>query len=111
MRNGRNWRNVRHSVAIAKAAHDSARHGQPLPIGGRICPSAALPIAAADPEIMKGPILPGESPAVIRSIQSGRPTAALLPGESVAIADLCRLSYLRGIADAELPDGDFDPFY
>lgn len=60
---------------------------------------------------MKGPILPGESPAMIRSVQSGRPTAALLPGEPVAIADLCRLSYLQGIADAELPDCDFDPFY
>jgi len=60
---------------------------------------------------MKGPILPGESLVVIRSIQSNRPTAALLPGESIAIAELCHLSYLQGVADAELPDCDFDPFH
>ena len=60
---------------------------------------------------MTGPLLPGECVALIRAIPSSRPTAALLPGESVAIADLSRLSYLQGIADTELPDGDFDPFY
>lgn len=48
---------------------------------------------------MTGPILPGESLATIRSIRPNRPTLALLPGESQALADLARLSYLQGVAD------------
>lgn len=59
---------------------------------------------------MIGPILPGESLADIRSIRPNRPTLALLPGESPALADLARLSYLQGIADADSPDCDLDPF-
>lgn len=59
---------------------------------------------------MIGPILPGESLAAIRSIRPNRPTLALLPGESQALADLARLSYLQGVADADSPDCDLDPF-
>lgn len=60
---------------------------------------------------MIGPILPGESLADIRAIRAQRPTFALLPGESPALADLARLSYLQGIADADSPDCDLDPFF
>ena len=59
---------------------------------------------------MTGPILPGESLADIRAIRAPRPTLALLPGESLALADLARLSYLQGVADAESPDCDLYPF-
>lgn len=59
---------------------------------------------------MISPILPGESAADIRSIRPNRPTLALLPGESPALADLARLSYLQGVADADSPDCDLDPF-
>lgn len=59
---------------------------------------------------MTGPLLPGESAALIRSATSHRPTLAILPTESAAIADLARLSYLQGLADAEATDHDSDPF-
>ena len=59
---------------------------------------------------MTGPLLPGESAALIRSAPSYRPTLAILPTESAAIADLARLSYLQGLADADAADHDFDPF-
>ena len=59
---------------------------------------------------MIGPILPGESLADIRAIRATRPTLALLPGESPALAELARLSYLQGMADADPPDCDLDSF-
>jgi hypothetical protein len=60
---------------------------------------------------MTGPLLPGESADLIRSLPTHRPTLAILPTESQAIADLARLAYLQGVADAESPDCDLDPFF
>lgn len=60
---------------------------------------------------MTGPLLPGESADLIRSAPSHRPTLAILPTESAALADLARLSYLQGLADAEATDHDSDPFF
>lgn len=60
---------------------------------------------------MTGPILPGESADLIRSAPSYRPTLAILPTESAALADLARLSYLQGLADAEATDQELDPFF
>lgn len=59
---------------------------------------------------MTGPILPGESIAKIRAIKQPRPPFAVLPFESVAMADLSRMAYLQGLQDAESPDCDLNPF-
>ena len=59
---------------------------------------------------MTGPLLPGERADLVRSAPSPRPSRAILPGESQALADLAFLAYIEGLAAADLPDCDLDPF-
>lgn len=59
---------------------------------------------------MTGPLLPGESAHMVRSAPSPRPSRAILPGESQAIADLAFMAYIEGLVAADSPDCDPDPF-